>query len=99
MEYPYNAIIKRDTLNTFKVVVHPAYLCMKMPKSLRGDFSTRTHGSQEDTRRAEGSWVASKAVHQKLHGESRLEGVNRRNLKIINFEHTLHPDILLFIVW
>jgi hypothetical protein len=23
-------------------------------------------------------------------GESRLEGVNRRNLKIINFEHTLH---------
>jgi hypothetical protein len=23
-------------------------------------------------------------------GESRLEGVNRRNLKIINFEHALH---------
>jgi hypothetical protein len=25
--------------------------------------------------------------------ESRLEGVNRRNLKIINFEHTLHPRL------
>jgi hypothetical protein len=23
--------------------------------------------------------------------ESRLEGVNRRNLKIINFEHAFHP--------
>jgi hypothetical protein len=27
--------------------------------------------------------------------ESRLEGVNRRNLKIINFEHTLHPGVRL----
>jgi hypothetical protein len=25
--------------------------------------------------------------------ESRSEGVNRRNLKIINFEHTLHPGL------
>jgi hypothetical protein len=25
--------------------------------------------------------------------ESRLEGVNRRNLKIINFEHTLRPGL------
>jgi hypothetical protein len=28
-------------------------------------------------------------------GESRLEGVNRRNLKIINFEHELHPGLAL----
>jgi hypothetical protein len=27
--------------------------------------------------------------------ESRLEGVNRRNLKIINFEHTLYPGLEL----
>jgi hypothetical protein len=26
-------------------------------------------------------------------GESCLEGVNRRNLKIINFEHVLHPGL------
>jgi hypothetical protein len=25
--------------------------------------------------------------------ESRLVGVNRRNLKIINFEHALHPGL------
>jgi hypothetical protein len=25
--------------------------------------------------------------------ESRLEGVKRRNLKLINFEHTLHPGL------
>jgi hypothetical protein len=25
--------------------------------------------------------------------ESRLKGVNRRNLKIINFEHALHPGL------
>jgi hypothetical protein len=25
--------------------------------------------------------------------ESRLEGVNRQNLKIINFEHTLHSGL------
>jgi hypothetical protein len=25
--------------------------------------------------------------------KSRLEGVNRRNLKIINFEHALHPGL------
>jgi hypothetical protein len=25
--------------------------------------------------------------------ESRLEGVNRRNLKIMNFEHALHPGL------
>jgi hypothetical protein len=25
--------------------------------------------------------------------ESRLEGVNRRNLQIINFEHEFHPEL------
>jgi hypothetical protein len=31
MEYPYNAIIGRGTLNAFKAILHPAYLCMKIP--------------------------------------------------------------------
>jgi hypothetical protein len=31
MEYPYNAIIGRETLNAFKAILHPAYLCMKIP--------------------------------------------------------------------
>jgi hypothetical protein len=29
----------------------------------------------------------------KRHSESRLEGVNRQNLKIINFEHALHQGL------
>jgi hypothetical protein len=31
MEYPYNAIICRGTLNAFEAILHPAYLCMKIP--------------------------------------------------------------------
>jgi deoxyxylulose-5-phosphate synthase len=30
-EYRYNAIIGRATLNAFEAILHPAYLCMKMP--------------------------------------------------------------------
>jgi hypothetical protein len=31
MEYPYNAIIGRGTVNAFKAILHLAYLCMKIP--------------------------------------------------------------------
>jgi hypothetical protein len=30
MDYPYNTITGRRTLNTFDVVVYSTYLCMKM---------------------------------------------------------------------
>jgi hypothetical protein len=60
MEYPYNAIIGRGTLNAFKAILHPTYLCMKIP-SEQGPIVV--HGSQEAARRAEGSWTDSKAIH------------------------------------
>jgi hypothetical protein len=60
MEYPYNAIIGRGTLNAFEVILHPAYLCMKIP-SEQGPIVV--HGSQEAAMRAEGSWTDSKAIH------------------------------------
>jgi hypothetical protein len=60
MEYPYNAIIGRGTLDAFEAILHPAYLCMKIP-SEQGPIVV--HGSQEATRRAEGSWTDSKAIH------------------------------------
>jgi hypothetical protein len=44
MEYPYNAIIGSGTLNAFKAVLHPAYLCMKIPSN-QGPISV--HGSHE----------------------------------------------------
>jgi hypothetical protein len=31
MEYPYNAIIGRGTLNAFEAILHLTYLCMKIP--------------------------------------------------------------------
>jgi hypothetical protein len=31
MYYPYNAIIGRGTLNAFEAILHPAYLCMRIP--------------------------------------------------------------------
>jgi hypothetical protein len=31
MLYPYNAIFGRGLLNTFEVVLHSAYLCLKVP--------------------------------------------------------------------
>jgi hypothetical protein len=33
-----------------------------------------------------------------IRSDSRLEGVNRRNLKIINFEHALYPRLVLEII-
>jgi hypothetical protein len=60
MEYPYNAIIGQGTLNAFEAILHPAYLCMKIP-SEQGPISVQ--GSQEAVRRAKGSWTDSKAIH------------------------------------
>jgi hypothetical protein len=60
MEYPYNAIISRGTLNAFEAILHLACLCMKIPSE---QGSIAVHGSQEATRRAEGSWTDSKAIH------------------------------------
>jgi hypothetical protein len=60
MEYPYNAIIGRGTLNAFEAILHLVYLCMKIP-SEQGPIAV--HGSQEAARRAEGSCTDSKAIH------------------------------------
>jgi hypothetical protein len=60
MEYPYNAIIGRGTLNAFEAILHPAYLCMKIP-SEQGPIVA--HGSQEAVRRAEKNSTDSKAIH------------------------------------
>jgi hypothetical protein len=60
MEYPYNAIVGRGTLNAFEAILHPSYLCMKIP-SEQGPIDI--HGSQEATRKAEGNWTDSKAMN------------------------------------
>jgi hypothetical protein len=60
MEYPYNAIIGRGTLNAFEAILHLAYLCMKIPSD-QGPIAV--HGSQEAARRVKGNWTNSKAIH------------------------------------
>jgi hypothetical protein len=50
MEFSYNAIIGRGTLNAFEVVLHTAYLRMKI-LSNQGIISV--YGSQEAARRFE----------------------------------------------
>jgi hypothetical protein len=60
MEYSYNAIIGRGTLNAFEAILHPAYLCMKIP-SEQGPIAI--NGSQEAARKAKGKLTDSKAIH------------------------------------
>jgi hypothetical protein len=60
MDYPYNAIIGRGALNAFESILHPTYLCMKIPSD---QDPIAVHGSREVARRAEGNWTDSKAIH------------------------------------
>jgi hypothetical protein len=52
MDYPYNSIIGRGTLNAFEAILHLVYLCMKIPSD-QGQIAI--HESQEAARRAEGN--------------------------------------------
>ena len=50
MQYQYNVILGRATLNTFGAIAHHNYLCMKIP-SLEGVITVR--GDQDLARRTE----------------------------------------------
>jgi hypothetical protein len=60
MDYPYNAIIGQGTLNAFEAILHPTYLCMKIPYD-QGPITVQ--GSQEAARRAEWNCTDSRAIH------------------------------------
>ena len=76
MDYPYNAIIGRGTLNAFEAVLHPAYLCMKI---LSDQGSIAVHGSQEAARRAKWNWTYSKAIHNIDEAEAHQQYKNKRD--------------------
>jgi hypothetical protein len=84
MEYPYNAIIGRGTLNAFEVILHLAYLCMKIP-SEQGPIAM--HGSQEATRRAEGSWTDSKAI-QNIDETEAYQQYNHKREKVASADQS-----------
>jgi hypothetical protein len=76
MDYPYNAIIGRGTLNAFEAILHPAYLCMKIPYD-QGPIAVR--GSQEAARRAEENWTNSKAIHNIDEAEAHQQYKHKRD--------------------
>jgi hypothetical protein len=53
------SLVIRGTLNAFEAILHPTYLCMKIPLQ-QGPIAV--HGSQEAARKAEGNWSDSKAI-------------------------------------
>jgi hypothetical protein len=50
MNYPYNVIFRRGLLNTFEVVLHSSYLCLKISDAL-GVITV--HGNQKYARNIE----------------------------------------------
>jgi hypothetical protein len=54
-------------LNAFEAILHPSYLCMKIPSE---EGPIVVHGSQEGVRKAEGSWTDSKAIHNIYEAEA-----------------------------
>jgi hypothetical protein len=60
MDYPYYTIIGIGTMNAFKVMLHSAYLCMKIPLD---QVPIVRHGSQEAARRAKGNWTDFRSIH------------------------------------
>jgi hypothetical protein len=76
MDYPYNAIIGQGTLNAFEAILHPAYICMKIPSD-QGPIAV--HGSQEVARRAEGNWTDSKAIHNIDEAEAHQQYKHKRD--------------------
>jgi hypothetical protein len=89
IEYPYNAIIGCGTLNAFEAILHPAYLCMKIPSD-QGLIAI--HGSQEAARKAEGNWTDSKAIHN-IDGVEACEQYKYRREKVASADQ-LKPMLL-----
>jgi hypothetical protein len=76
MDYPYNEIIGQGTLNAFEAILHPEYLCMKIPSD-QGPVAV--HGSQEATRRVERNWTDSKAIHNIDEAEAHQQYKHKRD--------------------
>jgi hypothetical protein len=76
MDYPYNAIIGRGTLNAFEAILHPTYMCMKIPSD-QGPIAV--HESQVAARRAEGNWTDSKAIHNIDEAEAHQQYKHKRD--------------------
>jgi hypothetical protein len=75
VEFPYNAIIGRGTLNIFEAVLHSAYLCMKIPSN-QGVISV--YGSQEATKRVGGTLQEPKIVYNIDEAETQAQASEKQ---------------------
>jgi hypothetical protein len=89
VEYPYNAIIGRGTLNAFEAILHLAYLCMKIPLE-QGPIAV--HARQEAARRAEGSWIDSKAIHN-IDGAEACQQYKHKREKAASVDQPKHMPL------
>jgi hypothetical protein len=78
MEFPYNAITGRVTINIFEAVLRPTYLCMKIPSN-QGVISV--YGSQEAARRPEGTLQEPRIVHNIDKAEALEIKLKRKHLR------------------
>jgi hypothetical protein len=70
MEFPYNVVIGRGTLNVFEEVLHSTYLCMKIPMN---QGVILVCGSQEAARRIEGTLKEPKIVYNIDDAEAQIQ--------------------------
>jgi hypothetical protein len=75
IEFPYNAIIERQTLNISEAVLHSAYLCMKIPSN-QGVISV--YGSLEATRRVGGTLQEPKIIYNKDEAEAQAQASEKQ---------------------
>jgi hypothetical protein len=89
MEFPYNAINGRGTLNIFEVVLHSTYLCMKIPSN-QGAISV--HGSQEATRRTEGTPQEPKIFYNIDKAEAQAQASEKTSKRESIFDRSVEVD-------
>jgi hypothetical protein len=77
MDFPYNAIIGKGTLNIFEVGLHSSYLHMKIPSNQR---VISTYGSQESIRRTEATMQDPKIVYNIDGAEAQVQ-VSEKQIK------------------
>jgi hypothetical protein len=91
IDFPYNAIIGRGTLNIFEAVLHSAYLCMNIPSN-QGVISV--YGSQEVAKRTEGTQQEPKIVYNIDEAKAKAQESQKKVKEKASLVDQLKPVLL-----
>jgi hypothetical protein len=80
MHYPYNTIFDRGMLNIFEVVLHSAYLCLKVPVLLGVIL---VHGSYKDARNIEQIFTLG---HRNVNCLPEEEGESQQDMSTVKYK-------------